>query len=210
MASNNYIYKMSNAGGMSTIMRYTDMLAGNPAVSPFAPAGAYESIATTTVGATAQSSVTFSGIPATYTHLQVRAITRTNFADYNNIQVRFNGDTASNYSWHYLLGNGSAASASASTSQTSMQVGLNTSPSQSANVFSANVIDVLDYTSTNKNKTVRTLSGADSNGSGYAILWSGLWYKTPEAITSITLLPQTGGGDFAQYSSFALYGIRGN
>jgi hypothetical protein len=70
------------------------------------------------------------------------------------------------------------------------------------------VIDILDYTSTNKNKTIRTLGGFDMNGKGFAALFSGLWYKAPEAVTRIDLTSNTT-LDFAVNSSFALYGIKG-
>jgi hypothetical protein len=68
-------------------------------------------------------------------------------------------------------------------------------------------MDILDYTSTNKNKTVRSLGGFDRNGGGIITLSSSLWFKTPEAITSIRLKPQS--SSWTQYSSFALYGIKG-
>lgn len=67
-----YIYKMSNAGGMSTVTRYTDMLAGNSFWNPWSPSTDYDSIATTTVGAGGAASITFSSIPSTYQHLQIR------------------------------------------------------------------------------------------------------------------------------------------
>jgi hypothetical protein len=206
MASNNYIYKMSNAGGMSTITRYTDMLAGNTTWNPWEPAGAYESIATTTVGSTATASITFSGIPSTYTHLQIRYIAK-NSVTGDSFSMRFNADTASNYARHELSGFGSSANAYASTSQTSMIIGFENYGTGSD--FGAGIIDILDYTSTSKNKTVRSLTGYDANGSGGVGLISGLWFKTPEAITSITL-NQGNSGNFKEYSSFALYGIRGN
>jgi hypothetical protein len=76
-------------------------------------------------------------------------------------------------------------------------------------MFGGGVVDILDYASTSKNKTIRTLSGADINGAGGDLrLSSGLWFATPAAITSITLYANGGSSDFAQYSSFALYGIK--
>jgi hypothetical protein len=74
-----------------------------------------------------------------------------------------------------------------------------------SSVFAANVIDILDYANTNKYKTTRSFSGADNNGSGFVQFMSGLWMNTA-AITSITILPNS--DNFAQYSSFALYGIK--
>jgi hypothetical protein len=160
----------------------------------------YDSIATTTVTSGGTSSVTFSSIPATYTHLQIRAISRgaqvaTNF-------MRFNGDTASNYSSHYMFGD-SASVAAGTLNSDKMYAFFSTTVS---GFFGGAIIDILDYANTNKNKTIRSLSGGDENASGYAEFLSGSWRNT-NAITSITLLP--GSGNIAQYSRFALYGIKG-
>jgi hypothetical protein len=73
--------------------------------------------------------------------------------------------------------------------------------------FGGFIVDILDYTSTNKNKTIRCLCGFDANGSGNLGLVSGLWRNSGSAITSLELFPQS--GVIAQYSSFALYGIKG-
>jgi hypothetical protein len=76
---------------------------------------------------------------------------------------------------------------------------------QLANTYGVIVIDILDYTNTNKYTTVRTLGGYDNNGSGAVALFSGLWLNTA-AITSI----QTGAffaGDDTN-SQLALYGIK--
>lgn len=176
------------------------------------PEGAYDSLATVTVGATAVSSIEFAGIPAGYKHLQIRAIYRTNaaFAGTLDMWMRFNSDTGSNYSRHVLQGNGAAAAAGANITQTRIPFG-NAIPGalSTANTFGAAIIDILDYTSTNKAKTVRGLYGANDNTTNTeyrAQLNSGLWYATPTAITSITLLSEL--NDLVQYSSFALYGIK--
>jgi hypothetical protein len=216
MASNNNIYKMSNAGGFKSLTRYYDMLAGNTVWNPWSPAGAYESIATATVGSSGAATITFSGIPSTYTHLQLRGIGRSDAT--NQIQqmvTRFNGDSSAAYAAHYLVGDGSSASAGADTSITGINMERLTYSTQTSGVFSAFVIDILDYANTNKYKTTRTLAGYDNNGGGTypgrVILESGLWQNT-SAISSITLSTANTGGSwsFTQYSQFALYGIRGN
>ena len=174
----------------------------------FAPSGAYDSIATTTVGVGGTATITFSSIPATYTHLQIRAIAREKAGSgslYNGLFATFNSDTGSNYAGHFLRGSGSAAAAGGGASETSMTFGGIEQGDNTASTFGANVIDILDYANTSKYKTVRSLFGYDANGSGYMVLASNLWQST-SAITSITLTPANG---FAQYSSFALYGIKG-
>jgi hypothetical protein len=166
--------------------------------------GDFESIATTTL-TTATSTITFSSIPATYTHLQIRAIARvTNAVSELDIITQFNSDTASNYSSHQLYGDGSSA-ASGHFLGTNMTLYYTSGASAIANNFGCAIIDILDYANTNKYKTTRSLSGTDNNGTGYALFRSGNWRST-SAITSITLTPSS--GNIAQYSSFALYGVK--
>jgi len=160
----------------------------------------YESIATVTVGAGGSSSISFSSIPSTYKHLQIRALYETvTFAD--NIGMTLNGLTTPTR-MHYIYGNGSSVAAGSSTDNLlTLQAGVSTTS------YYGMVIDILDYQNTNKNKTVRVLGGADFNGSGIVYLSSGL-YETTSAISSFTL-QGFGSHNFAQYSSFALYGIKG-
>jgi hypothetical protein len=169
---------------------------------------AYESIATTTVGSGGSSSVNFSSIPSTYTHLQIRIMARDNRAGnlHSNINMTFNSDTAANYAQHSLLGNGSTASAAGYANQTEAFAIRCTGASAPASTFGVGVIDILDYANTNKFKTVRSLNGNDQNGAGELYLYSDLWRST-SAITSIVLNPVT--TPIQQYSSFALYGIKG-
>ena len=168
------------------------------------PEGAYDSLATVTVPSGGATSITFTGIPNTYKHLQIRIIANVSTTD--AINIRFNGDTANNYALHRLEGNGSAASASASTTRSNIAILTGAGFASTASTFGASIVDILDYTSTNKNKTTRALSGSDRNGSGGVELDSGLWFATPAAITSINLFPSS--GTIAQYSSFALYGCK--
>jgi hypothetical protein len=170
------------------------MLSGGVAATDF------ESIATTVVGSGGSSTITFSSIPATYTHLQVRA----SWLNSNNSNnwFRTNGDTGSNYAGHSLFGDGSTAQ---SGNYTSNNEGNLIAFSFTSTGETVAVIDILDYANTNKYKTTRTLAGQDTNGSGQIALRSSLWQNTA-AITSLTFYSQT--GTFSQYSSFALYGIK--
>lgn len=178
-------------------------LFGTPGV-----ANSYESIQTVSVGSGGQSTISFTVIPATYKHLQIRWLARDNFAsDASDAIIRFNSDSGSNYTWHQLVGDGSTAAAYASTSQTSMRAGIVAGSTAGANVFAATVLDLLDYANTSKNKTARNLAGYDKNGAGQVALSSGSWMST-SAITQIDISPRVG-TSFSQYSSFALYGIKG-
>lgn len=169
----------------------------------------YESIATTTVGAGGSSSVSFSSIPSTYKHLQIRAIARNNWTinARNEMLMQFNSDTAANYSYHALEGDGSSTSVYGGGGASSLATGTLAGDQLTAGIYSALVIDILDYQNTNKYKTTRALTGVDGNGSGWLWLRSGNWQST-SAINTITLFPANS-QTFKQYSSFALYGIKG-
>lgn len=173
--------------------------------------GSFESIATVS-GTGSSDSITFSSIPGTYKHLQIRGIASiTNTSnDFGTIGLRFNGDNNTNYTRHYFRGFLSDANYVQSGNVTSAnyaqagQAFLNAT--NSPNVLSANIIDILDYTDTNKRTTVRGFSGTDWNSQGCVELASGLWTNTA-AITSITVFAQN--GNFSTKSTFALYGIKG-
>jgi hypothetical protein len=172
--------------------------------------GDYESIATTTVS-TAVSSVTFSSIPSTYTHLQIRWIARDSGTtnSFRAIKLQFNSDTGANYSQHILFSDGSAVQGYSATSDDSAGTdgvaGIIPDAQKTASTFAAGVWDILDYGNTSKYKTAKLLVGCDLNGSGRMSLSSGLWMNT-NAITSITLTDNN--DNFVQYSQFALYGIK--
>jgi hypothetical protein len=171
----------------------------------------YESIATTTVGSGGAASVTFSSIPSTYQHLQIRLIARSDrnqidtLTDY--LEMNFNSDTGANYAYHQLLGDGSTASSNAGTSDNYIIVSRISTTTAGASMFGGIVIDILDYANTSKYKTTRSLGGTDQNGSGRIYFNSGLWQST--AATSTIRLKPSSSNNFLQYSQIALYGIKG-
>ena len=168
--------------------------------------GSYDAIGTATVGSGGQSTITFSSIPSTYKHLQIRGILRgTNASSEVSNRMRFNGDTASNYSYHALYGNGSAAVAESIAPVSVMLFGSSAAASATSGIFGVTVIDILDYANTNKYKTIKALSGSDSNGSGGVYLTSNSWRNT-NAITTIDIFAAS--GNLAQYTQFDLYGIK--
>jgi len=171
-----------------------------------APQGDYESIATVTVGST-PANITFSSIPSTYKHLQIRGLMRSSSASSTDfLSIVVNGDTGSNYAYHSLRGNGSTASAGGAASTVFFGSIDYPAATATANVFGAMTLDLLDYTDTNKFSTFRILAGADVNGSGMISFISGLWRNTA-AVNSISI--SAASASFSQYSSFALYGIKG-
>jgi len=168
-----------------------------------AVAGNLVSLQTVTVGSGGASSVSFTSIPQTYTHLQVRAIA--NSSSTSQAMLQMNSDTGNNYAFHDMSGNGSSAGAEGYATGTLNGIAPIVRMGGSS-YFGAGILNILDYTNTNKNKVTRTLVGYDAAGSGAVYLASGLWTNTA-AITTLTFTIQ-GGGNFSQYSQFALYGVK--
>jgi hypothetical protein len=169
--------------------------------------GAYELISTTILGSSA-ASVTFSGLgtsAAAYKHLQLRMVTKSTNAN-SDITFTFNGSTTG-YANHLLDGNGSNVS-SQNNINTAAIMGYNlTTGSGSANIYSATIFDLLDFSSTSKNKTVRILYGQNDSafGNTHIGLMSGLWVST-SAVTSIAI--NGNATSLAAGSRFSLYGLR--
>lgn len=170
----------------------------------------YESIATVTVGAGTTPTVSFTSIPQTYKHLEIRAMVRDDRTATvaNAVRMQYNSDTSTNYTYHVLSGDGVSASASYSINESVLVFGDCTSASANASNFAPSIVTIMDYTDTNKYKTHSSISGYDTNGGGEAVLWSGLWRSTA-AITRIDIKIQGATTTFAQNSKFALYGIKG-
>ena len=163
--------------------------------------GAYESIATAT-GTGSSGTITFSSIPSTYASLQIRIFAKD--GSLNQIGLRLNADSGNNYSTHQLYGDGVSVTASALTSTT--RVSYIGQAVATANIGGVSIVDVHDYASTTKNKTVRSFTGWDINGSGEVKLSSGVWMNTA-AVTSLSIVNLA--DNFATTSVFSLYGIKG-
>ena len=171
----------------------------------------YESIQTVTLGSS-QSSITFSSIPATFKHLQIRWISQDDRATYpiSEIKCVFNSDTGANYSYHQLSGDGGSVYGGSGSSASFIQI--EQGGTTTGGTFGGGVMDVLDYASTSIYKTTRALGGEMTNadyGGYYGIiaLNSGNWRST-SAITSMTFSPRYA-SNFTQYTKYALYGIKG-
>jgi hypothetical protein len=180
--------------------------------TPPAPPNSYESIATVLVGSGGSTTISFTSIPSGFKHLQIRFIAQTNRGTFgtDNILIRLNSDTGSNYSTHGIVGDGASATAYGAANVT--QFAAQASASGASSTYGAGLMDLLEYANTNINKTARILSGADHNGTiagfGGQILFSSGNYRSTSAITTIQFRPEFGSG-FTEHSSFALYGIKG-
>jgi hypothetical protein len=183
------------------------MLAGNTAYSP----SAFVSIATVTA-AGGESTLSFTSIPQTYKHLQIRGLGKS-LSPYgiSGDIIRFNSDSGANYTKHYFYGNGSSVGSTGSASQTSAQTdgySVGTSGSTYTNYYGAIILDIIDYSSTTKYKTLRSQAGFDVNTlafTGDVYIMSNLWLNTA-AITSITM-SDSSGLLYGAGATFALYGI---
>jgi hypothetical protein len=166
--------------------------------------GSYDALATAIVPSGGLGTIVFSGIPLGYEYLELRWIGKDNRGAINDgVRMVFNGDTTSgNYYGHRFYGDGSSTvSQNFSGNGTGWING-----TSSGSVFGVCVSTILDYSSTSKFKTVKTLGGNDINGGGEVGMYSMLWRDT-NAIRNITLSPENG-SSFNQYTSFALYGVK--
>jgi hypothetical protein len=149
-----------------------------------------------------QTSVAFSSIPATFTDL-ILVINAKNDT-LTNTEIRFNGDTATNYSITYLSGNGTSASSGRETSNSYGSI--DSLAYMTTGDFSySNIIQIMDYANTTTFKTYLARVNSAANGVDAIV---GLWRKTPEAINSFSILTTTGTRNFATGSTFKLYGIQ--
>lgn len=174
-----------------------------------AAAGAYELISTQTLTGTA-ASVTFSSIPSTYNHLQIRAVARTDRSGSADdlMMLRLNGDTAANYNSHYLYGAGGTPASASSLTDTYIRNNMRVAGATFATSgFAPLILDILDYSATTKYKTVRSFSGL-SGTTNEVTLGSGAWRNTA-AITTIQFGMYLTSTNFVAGTRFSLYGIKG-
>lgn len=163
-------------------------------------------IASSTVGAGGATTIVFSSIPQIYNDLLLVCSLRQDGANVtfqNNL--RFNGDTGTNYSGVVLTGSGTVAF-SGITSTTAIRIGQVNGANSTANTFSNAEIYIPNYRGA-VNKAVMSFGVLENNATeGYIESAACIWNNTA-AITSITIIrPST--FNYVQYSSATLYGIR--
>jgi hypothetical protein len=174
-----------------------------------ASTSSYESIASAT-GTGSSATITFSSIPGTYKHLQLRVLGRSTEAGAgkSNLIIKLNNDsTTANYRTHELNGDGSAVNVGSLSGYAGLRFNDTLSRAgNTAGLMATQIIDIQDYTAT-MNRTVRMISGIDLNGAGGIIgLYSGLYIST----TAITQIDYTcPDGNLATTTVVALYGIKG-
>lgn len=171
--------------------------------------GGMDALGTIKVPSGGLAAITFGGIPSGYNHIQLRVIFRDNRANTGSgsyAQLTFNGDSSGIYAYHQIYGSGTTAGAAQNINQTSIEVTRVSDNGASSGVFGSNIIDIYDYDSDSKTKTVRGFGGYDNNGTGAIYIWSGLWNSTAP-IETLTIT-DGGGTLFLENSQFALYGVK--
>ena len=182
--------------------------------SSFTPAAhtAFESIATVTGNGTS-TSITFTSIPGTYKHLQLRISAKTEDTAGRNqsAYVIFNSDGGNNYNWHRMTSDGGSTYATSGAPDVHLTTGqfIYDNYSGYANKFGSAIVDIIDYADTSKYKTLKSFSGNHDNGVVSSIIGisSGTWRST-SAITSMTFT-NSGANYWSTGTTFALYGIKG-
>lgn len=165
------------------------------------------SLATATI-TSAGANITFSGIPQTYKHLELRVLGRSTNSGTACDEIRMrlgNGsiDSGSNYSWQHLYGSGTSASATYDINTSFMRIGFVSRDGNNSNLFQTTIIRIADYTST-KRKVVTGISGGANSGSqAIAAICDGLWNNT-SAITDIGLYTEL---NWQVGSYVTLYGV---
>jgi len=161
----------------------------------------YTPLSTQTLSASA-TSVTFTGIPQTYTDIVAVLNMKATSGSTSGVGMRFNNDSASNYSFTYLNGNGSTAVSARNSNQAGISVGpTNFAITEAANTFSPSVVHIQNYANTTTNKTAISRGNNAANGVAATV---GLWRNTA-AINRIDFYMFA--GNFDTGSTFTLYGI---
>ncbi len=160
----------------------------------------YTPIASVTLSS-AQSSVTFSGIPQTYTDLVMVASPAQTTAGQGDIYISFNSDSGSNYSATALYGSGSAAGSTRQSNQTGIRPEYYAYPDTTVG-NTTHTYHFMNYSNSTTNKTVLSRASSAPTGVDAAV---GLWRSTA-AITSITLT-MNASATFKSGSTFNLYGV---
>jgi len=173
---------------------------------------AYDFLEAVTVS-TSVSSISFSNLNnySSYKHLQLRISSQvTDYGGSDNpfILLTFNGDSASNYSDHRMGYESGGGRSDFGTSRTSIRAGRNVAlfGSQHNGKYASSVIDILDFNSSSKNTTIRSLSGAEALQDDDVMLFSGAWMNT-SSVSSLLLTPSA--GLFRTATRVGMYGLKG-
>lgn len=163
----------------------------------------YEPIATTTLGSAANS-ITFSSIPSTYTDLKIVLVTTGVGGNYG-VGLQFNSDTASNYSYTSLYGDGSAAgSGSSGGGLPRAVISVGTIPLSTPALY---IVNIFSYAGSTYKTVLSTEAGDKNAAGGYVSSTVNLWRNTV-AINTVKILVSNASYNFAIGTTATLYGIK--
>ena len=162
------------------------------------PTPTYTPLANVTLAATS-TSITFGSIPATYRDLIIVFQGLSGGAGTFQTRLRLNGDTGANYNWQRMSGSGTSAFASTASNQTQLSLTFLAEAQTTTQV--QHHINIMDYSATDKHKTVISRAGNSSQGTEAV---AGRWASTA-AVTSVQLFPSS--ATFGIGTVVALYGI---
>jgi hypothetical protein len=168
-------------------------------------AGAFEQIATA-YGTGSSGVIDFTSIPATYKHLQIR-YTAKNTSTSADLNITFNNVTSSSYARHHMVGNSVSTAAASAIAAANISLIDGVAPSTTANVTTNGVIDILDYSQSTKNKTLRAMYGLIQAYSTSRIYVASGVLDSTTVVSRVTLTAS--GNNFSTTSRFSLYGIKG-
>ena len=188
----------SGFGGLRTFV---------PAVTT-SPDGSYDALQSVALtGSTA--TITFTGIPQHYKHLQIRAVARDEGARTfgSFLRFNFNDETNNRHRYHRLAGRADGVTYAQTGFTTYNEVGTTAGNNGVNFTYAVNIIDILDYSDAEKYTTLRAFSlllGQSTTTDNDINLFSGL-FQNSAAIQTITITASAG---FMNGSSFDLYGIK--
>jgi hypothetical protein len=161
-------------------------------------------VSSVAVGSGGAASIEFTSIPSTGKDLLVVLSGRMESLSGGNLDFLINGDTASNYNWRYIRGNGSSISIAGTSSwpRGTIEEGL-TGTGDTSNTFSSVSFYLSNYASTAK-KSISVDMVNENDGTEAYQLFQGFGYNGTSAVTSLKFY-LTGGTDLAQYSMASLY-----
>jgi len=166
----------------------------------------YEHLTTFSPGTASSWSINGLDAYSDYTHLHITATLQ---AQRNEVLfMKFNNDTGNNYSMGYIRGgDGSSANASAANYYDAGAIEFAEVMARNSEGVSIMSLDILDFRSTTKQKSLRGLTG-QSNATRHRIAQGLGSYQSTNAIDSIQMSIQ---GNYASTSEtrFSIYGIRG-
>ena len=176
--------------------------------SSYAQRGSYESIASFTATQNT-TTISFTSIPATYKHLEVRYVARRTggAGSFSDLALRMNSVSSNSYDYQYIYAeNGGTPSHYGQFGVDRLTAGMVTAPSSPANYFAAGYTIIPEYASTNREKTIQFFCGQQTQTSDKNATYLGVSnYRSTSAVNRLDFYT---GGDFIAGTTFSLYGIK--